>query len=384
MREHIRFITKGILFIVPIILVIIFPVIILYKTGEFIKIEEIISLQSKNENSIVFGKVYLGQGGDLPHKMQVLAVRKPDVISVGSSRVLQFRSKLFLDESSFYNAGGVGANVGDFNKMLLIMQEEYDYTPKAVILGLDQFNFNSNRDSKSLAFTEEPDKSPAAELFIALRNVYFDLFKRKFSTIEIFSKNTNSFTPIGLHARTTGSGIRNDGSHRYGAHIENPNNPEHEDYQFQDTLKRIEAGSRLFEYGNNISQDALVQVQNLLTYAHANDIYVIAFLPPYPHPILEEMLSRGESYLYIQKIYPSLKPLFDEFEYALFDFTDLSSVGAGDDEIIDGLHASEKAYARILMRMAQEDEVLSIYAHDLSYLEDAINQSLSSIQVFAD
>jgi len=76
-----------------------------------------------------------------------------------------------------------------------------------------------------------------------------------------------------------------------------------------------------------------------------------------------------ESFSYVFKLEPKLQPLFEKYGFHLFDFSDASLMGATDEEMIDGIHGSEKTYLRILIEMAKTDSILNSYVSSVDLKE---------------
>ena len=76
---------------------------------------------------------------DLDFKTLSANLRQPEIMTVGSSRVLQFRS-LFFDKQprAFYNAGAPAWQLEQVRQLL----DGLTFTPRILIVGLDQPWFN--------------------------------------------------------------------------------------------------------------------------------------------------------------------------------------------------------------------------------------------------
>ena len=122
------------------------------------------------------------------------------------------------------------------------------------------------------------------------------------------------------------------------------------------------------------------QLSDFLNYCNNNNIYVIGFLPPYAQEIYDKMISSGK-YEYIFNLEKELKPLFNQHSYSFFNFTDMSSFGAEKEEIVDGLHASEKAYLRLFIKMAESDDRLEKLV-SIEFLKSRLGNEKSHYSVF--
>jgi len=62
----------------------------------------------------------------------------------------------------------------------------------------------------------------------------------------------------------------------------------------------------------------------------------------------------------------------------------LASLGASDEETLDGFHGSEKAYLRLFIKMAENDKILGFCGQDLKYLNERLNSSKGPFSVFGN
>jgi hypothetical protein len=201
--------------------------------------------------------------------------------------------------------------------------------------------------------------------------VYKNIITGTYPITSFFSRTDDDIRPIGLQAYVQGSGQRNDGSYAYGL-TPGIHDPRSGDYEFQDTLKRIQKGRNLFYKGDTISEHALSVLADFLAYCKQRNIHVVGFLPPYAQEIYDMLKESGE-YGYMFALDGRLTSIFDRYGGSFFDFSNMESFGGKKNEIVDGLHASEKAYLRLFMNMAEEDSVLQLYAKDSAGLSDLLN-----------
>ncbi|MFA5039022.1 MAG: hypothetical protein WC732_05015 [Candidatus Omnitrophota bacterium] len=191
------------------------------------------------------------------------------------------------------------------------------------------------------------------------------------------------FKRMGLTAFYKNDGYLNDGSYYYGSIMKDPLSPDLPDHNFKDTRDRISKGDRLFEYGQDINPFALDELGRFLEECEKNGIHVIGFIPPYAQAIYDELKSRPREYAYLAKIFPALFELFNRHGFLVMDFSDMQSFGAHPDEVIDGIHASEKAYLRILLKLMTKDNSLENYVRDVSYLEKRLMDADNPFMVFS-
>lgn len=274
---------------------------------------------------------------------------KPELITLGSSRVMQFRNTFFKD-ISFYNAGGVMPNIQ--NGLNFIKKITSIYTPKIIILGVDMWWLNENfKDFTVLPFSGY--KSIFNERFLRYKNLFKNFIKNNNEYLKISKVkelNGNAFEPIehrlaiGLPAAQLGEGFREDGSYQYGLLL---SGKKPIDFLFLDTKKRIKNGSDRFEYADDISEKYFIQLKELILLIKNKGIKLIVLLPPFPNEICN-ILYNSEKH---SKFFISFQKCIEGYCYSnnieFYNFTSVKSFNGNDKEVLDGFHADEFAYARI-------------------------------------
>jgi hypothetical protein len=372
-----RYLLRFTLFIIPLVVLISLPAVLLWRVGEFTRLDDISRSMGRGENMLV-GNAYWPQSGtDLV--LGNIDIRRPQVIALGNSRVLQFRQEFF--KTSFANAGGTIQKISELNAFLEKLPEGYD--PKFIILGLEQSYFHPEwtKEAMSEPASAAPKQGKVETYMTIVPQVYRDYLSGKFRLDHIWNGKPG-YLGFGLNAWTNGNGLRSDGSYRYGKFLADPQDSALEDFGFKDTKYRMNARCCRFETADRISDDAVNELGRFLEAASTRGIRVVAFLPPYPHEIFQDMMSAGDDYAYIKRLEPALQPLFSKYGFRLYDFSDLDSTGAASGEYIDGLHASEKAYLRIWIKMAQDNKVLGAYT-DIPAQEAALTQAKNNYEVYS-
>lgn len=349
-----NFITKIIQFLFPIFIILLSVLAILFSSGEnFRDLDSILD----NDHKRLIGYAYDESNYKYIKWYELNNKPKFDVVAIGSSRVLQFRREMF--QSSFYNAGYTIETIRDFKPFLEgISKKKY---PEYIIIGLDQWMFNTNWDNSDLIkprsyWQESYTYFPSSN---NIRKIFKDLFRGKISPISIY--NRSSSINIGLNSLINNKGLRNDGSMFYGNQIDLllANDQGAHDYKFIETINSIDKGIKRFQHCNKVNYKALIEVEKLLEFCSKNNINVIGFLPPFPERIYHYMLTDG-SYFYINnsQLMNSLKPLFQNHDFEIYDYTHGIGVNFSDDEFIDGFHGGESIYAKILIDISQKSGVL--------------------------
>lgn len=373
-----KFFLRFALFTPVLLVFVIFPTVILFQAGEMVRLDDVIGQQVDLSRVVLFGKAYNGKGGY--YCLNAVLKRRPDVISLGSSRVMALRSKFFKPGIKFYNAGGGAAYIRHYREFLSRLP--VDTTPKVLIVQLDQTYFNASWvvSPEMLDMDKLYSDADLGSLWMtALQKVGNDYRQGKYRLRDIFARQQSDFKKIGLSAIAKDEGTLNDGSHYYGGYIRNPQDDP--DYGFRLSLQKISDGSEFFHYGDKVSQEALQELDIFLQECRRRKIHVVGFLAPFAHTVYKSMLASGK-YAYLDHLGDRVGEVFARLGYSFFDFTDLASVGASDDEIYDGYHGSEKAYLRLFLKMIEKDPVLMSMTDNI-YLQKRLSQSDNPYVVFS-
>ncbi|MBI4432086.1 MAG: hypothetical protein HY592_01190 [Candidatus Omnitrophica bacterium] len=359
MNRHLLslFLVRLPLFLLPLAVLFLFPAVVLYRTHEIRPMERIVSEYQSSSEDVLVGLAYRNTGG---HFKQLAALQvRPKILVLGNSHTMPIR-KEFFTEPQFFNASAGNfrlPDAGDFLRRIPQGQE-----PEMVLLGLDAYFYMprwpwENPLARDLAGDGTSSRfEPVTTLFGNWTKVYADYFSGKYTLKTLFE---NGAEKIGLKAVIENSGFRKDGSYDYGQGV-NRITAEH--------LKDFESGKpyedkEKIDYAyvveaETFKQDGLMELEAFLKLCREKNIHVIGFTTPMRHVVMEKLdaISRSRDYLHGLPI--ALSAAFQAQGYEFYDFSDLQSTGATDYEAFNDFHASEKAYARLLARIAQESPVL--------------------------
>lgn len=263
------------------------------------------------------------------------------IITIGSSRVLQFRGEDF--KSPFVNMGGM-SGLGEVQRMLqqIIPSENIN----TVILGIDFWWFNKATPNPPV-FKQNRD-APNLKVDDLLKPYsWFFTGKLGFKDIgNILGQNTPH---IGMTAAVRQKGFDQYGSYHYTPILNGTIKPD--DPKFQSSIKRINNGEKVFTHGDSIDEDVWQNFLRLVAWVKSHDINLIAFMPPLAPQVIDAMADTGD-YVYIDQLRSRLKQM--DIEY--YDFHDLRFAGASDCEFIDGIHGGDIVFRRALLHMAARSQ----------------------------
>mgnify|MGYP000158713286 FL=1 len=179
------------------------------------------------------------------YKLQLYAAVKPQVVALGSSRVMQFRGAYF--RRPFLNVGGTAGNLPVLRSTLDAMLRLH--RPEAVILGLDFWWFMPRWNPDP--FKEEPPTSGSYVYNLdSLKKPWTWLLEGKISWRDLLGpvlpRSLGGFRDdrYGIMAQQTDDGFGSDGSWYYTGEITGQKRPF--DYRFEDTLKQVRYGIKAF------------------------------------------------------------------------------------------------------------------------------------------
>jgi hypothetical protein len=306
-----------------------------------------VKIQQSNDDVLVGTAI---QNVDVHLKFETIKMINPDILALGTSRVMQFRREYFSDDILFYNAGGAVVNLVQYIDFINILEQKPEY----IIIGLDQYFFNENYAKHEQSHAVYTYNYNPKNIVI---NSFRKILRKEISVYQTYIYDNN----IGLTARIHGDGFRKDGSYFYNRIINDPNSEYSRKliFPFEDTIRRIDAGNARFEYGEDVYIESVKQVILLLNECKKHNINVIGFIPPFA-PYINLRMKESGNYNYIREIYPILSPLFEQFHYELYDFTDFSHI-TDDSMYIDGFHGNDDVYYNILLDIKYNNSILGKY-----------------------
>lgn len=310
--------------------------------------------------------------------MQYTIKKNPEILALGSSRVMQIRRVFFENPDSFYNAGGAAASPAEMQCFLQQMKEDNEL--KLVLISIDQWGFNYNftgqlkyPDSKS--FTD-PSLNKTLDFKNVMTNIIEDYIEQKLKISQLVKHNNR----VGVNAKVKEDGFLNDGSYYYGIRFSEKNNPR--EIWFTDTYTRIENGNARFEYGEEINEQAVQQMENFLSYCKEKGIEVIGFEPPFSATVIQRLAEKKEKYQYMNEIPYTMKELFNEYQFEFYDYSDVSNLDCGDESFfVDGFHGGDIVYLKMFQDMIQQGSCLKKYCNE-SQLANFYNNRDSNVALY--
>lgn len=360
------FVTYLKLFFMPIILVLpigLLNYVFLKNSGELLPPGDIVKKQFETDG--IYGSAL--HNNHYIYKYALFQKIKPEIIIVGSSRVLTFREQFF--ESPFLNMGrtvGFALELERFVDDMLLNE----YKPKFFLLGIDFWWANPNMrnalnfDHLNIQGGELSSAALLAPTKWLIKNKFSFYFFYKTVTKSILDdEKSNKF---GLSALVKGDGYAKDGSYYYTSTVFGKKNTA--DYKFMDTIRRINLGTSQFRYSQYIDDKTFLVLKRVVEKIKSANIQLITFLMPLPPVVYDHMLLHVDNYLYIEKFRRKLY----ELGTLHFDYHNPETVRTNDCEYIDGFHGGEIVSARVLKKIASSKNILLNQYVNINYLEEFI------------
>ena len=361
-----KFIKKNTIFLIPIGLVFIFPITVFIISREYYSAKDSVENQILHTEAI-FEPSYVNL--NKTYKKLLVDSINPDILVLGTSRSGQYRKDFFSNNIVFANASNVIDSIAEMEKFVKELSTKSRV--KLMIIGLDQDIFFID--------TPKPDEVSVLERWRTLlvsnwHKVYEDYYYEKFSIKNLY-KQSKETSNIGMNALINGRGFRGDGSFRDGKKLNALNRESLLSIDISNELSAIKADRGSFLYGKEIRRSDLDTLRRILKLCKERSIYVVGFMPPYPHAFYEAMSHVDD--IYKKQVFGlpnTVQNIFGEFDFGFFDFSDIKMLGASDVEFSDIKHGTDKLYLRMIIYMAERDSKLGEYT-DLSKLKKMLEDS---------
>lgn len=372
-----KFVIVGIIFSIPLVLFFSLPILFLVDSGELKSLDELVALQQNSKQSIL-GLAYSDPLRYI--KLQSVIMRKPTIIMMGSSQTSYFRSAFFKSPDIFYNASIGGAFPQDFNIFLSRIPTEDQ--PKIIIAGFGSDYFNTLCNEQDYGALDSQytklfnSSNPYQSWQFGYTQIWKDYLAGKFKLSDW--KKLFSSPSFGMNGIFSDSGYRWDGT---SIHLKTITRRLTEgEENFQKNSLAVYFNSRPRGLCNKKFNRSVNEIKKFLSQSRLRGIYVIGYLTPHAHVVYERLKDESR-YDYVFKMFPTLKPVFRDYGFNLYDFSDITFAGATDLSMIDQGHSSENASLKMLLLMLSHEPVLKPYV-DRPYLVKRLKTAPDNLFVF--
>lgn len=294
------------------------------------------------------------------HRMRAL---KPDVICLGTSRVLQIRSLLFASgTTSFYNGGGMLGSFADIHGFTEALREGSLPKPKVIIFGIDPWWMKTGLPP--VQTTWDKDSQYADSFFIPEAHITAvrAAFKQKGimwpgSLGSAFAPAPHSGYPaVGSAALTKGVGFRIDGSYQYApdiiiSYLEK--GPVYEDRETPPVIDRLRNHKEQFTPASGLNHNMLAELITDLKALREMGVEPHIILPPWANECFAQLDKDQEAHGWWQDYKTVMPEMLRKAGFNCEGPSRPQDYGLEDTTMWDGFHPSEVLMARIIHRLAE-------------------------------
>lgn len=302
-------------------------------------------------------------------KFEGVLAANPDIIVLGSSRVLFFRDDFFnLQPEAFYNVSIQGLKPEEAHDFVEGMIRA-NVIPEVILLELDLPYFNE--DEHDLSGNRVTSVVPS----IWTDYQYLQSASQRIGAMWLseplqllnYYRNDGQIHTIGLYARQFQIGYLKDGSYYHSTIIEN---------RAQAVMSQLEDfahGRRIYERGTDVNRSRLAEIEAILSQSQQHGIAIIGFLSTYQPQIYNQIVSSSQlGYMGIAT--SELEQLFSNYNMPFYDFSDPQTVQATDDEFMDTWHPGELVSFRQYLTILEDNQSLLGQYSDYNALIQVLSQ----------
>lgn len=317
--------------------------------GDALPIATVVDRQLGGE-PILYGRKYYGQQLNV-YKSQHLRRRKPTIAIVGSSRVMQFRAKMFapIDEET-YNAGGLLQGLADLEALATLVEQGNVPAPKVWIAGIDFWWLKQNADDRPTwlsAHDERDEVMHGAGHLLAARR--FALAGPAEWKSAMFASRCDGvkLCPVGAYA-LTGDGFRADGSWRYGQFLEEFGRTRtYRDRETPPIEERARHRTRQFAPAPGLDSARVARLGAALERLKArSEVFVV--LPPHASPVAAVARQTDGVSAYWDEYYAEVPEVLRAQGFTVSAHETAAFCEMADEAFFDGMHPGERVISHVL------------------------------------
>ncbi len=351
------FMGRAMRFMAPVAVLFLLLDLPLWKNGDAWPVFHAMRVQQETPGEALYGRGWFSQQFNV-YKLAGIRHRKPKILVIGSSRVMQFRDFMFPNlEEGFYNGGGLIQNASDLAAFADLLAAGEIPAPEGLIVGIDPWWIKTIADTSTWLPGADEATSFGGHV-LALRRIIDDGFTGEGFLADWTARDRSPFfnyPAIGRMARLHGGGFRKDGSRQYDPRmlIDFAENPRYEDRESPPVLLRVRRLNRQFAPPVRPDPGRAEGIVAVLSAIRGRGIAVHALLPPFSDETLSairETPALSEWWRYYAETFPRM---LSESGIPVVSISSPSDIGLSDLYMIDGFHPGEVFAAHIAGAMAE-------------------------------
>ncbi len=334
-----KFLQKLILTALPLLLLFIVVETYWWYNNELVSIEETLTIQEKTSARSYYLRKDFSSNLNT-YKVTAINKFKPEILVIGTSRVLEFRNIMFAPyEDKFYTAGASVRNIYDIQAYIDHFKKGNLHKPKLLIIGLDFWLLKKVGQKEDTWLKKKLFKDDVVSI-TGHQNAFKYLVKNWALRKDPPSLVDENLGIGGLGK--TGFGYRKDGSVNYKNFVEEyVKSPQYVDRETPPIIERIKNNISPFNLPFEID---LIKVEVLLKSikeAQKDNIEVAVFFPPFSNECLNELQNSPQHSKWWHYYNTTLKKEIKKLSVDMIDCASPGSIGLDDRYMIDGYHPSE-------------------------------------------
>lgn len=353
-----KFLLRFFVFILPLLSAFVFFDVLSIYVGELIPTKMIVEKQEFNKNTL-FGRKAVDH--ELRRYKYFNLLRKdPEILALGSSRILQMNEKMFKDKS-FYNAGSLAHTLGDLEDFFSLLPQ--DSNIKTIFLSVDYYWFGKKRENYH-GLKKDLDKIDPVYLWqshsASVRELAIGLFLGKYTLNQVLERKDNwaGLDAIGFSA-LEGNGFKSDGSYQYGTYLkEMQKNNSYRDREQPPIINRVRGGNSQFVANSDLDYGRIESLKNILEEAKNRGIKIIGILMPFSTEVYDALSNLPEQRKLFKESRAEIRKVFKEIGFSFYDFSNIKDLDLDDTYMYDGLHVTDGAIRVILDRISLNGEFM--------------------------
>jgi hypothetical protein len=353
LRRALWFLLRLAAFIAPVFFVVVAIEVALWRSGESVPVDSVVRHQTEAHAGLFLRDLF--PEDIAAYKIALLARRAPEIVAVGSSRVMQLRAVMFApEEEAFCNTGGMVNNASDFRtyaEWVLAGRSR----PKAVIVEADPWWFkNDGSPDGTWFYPSESDsaRSPGAHIALITRLVREGIRHPRSSQLAelVEASASPGQDALGLGA-VNGDGFRWDGSFRYGTFIaEYDRTHAYRDREQPPIIERVRSAIDQFTPADSVDGDDLAIFVKAVDSLRAAGIEVLVIVMPMSTEVNRALSATPALSSWWKAFRADFPRAMSEHEIDATVVWSPADVGMTDDYMVDGFHPGEVLAAAVVRR----------------------------------
>ena len=347
----IKFLVRLTLFALPLFLIAATIEIAWWRAGDSWPAKRALAVQQRALEETLYGRAYFSQQFNL-FKLAGIKYRRPAILAVGSSRVMQIRDFMFTPlEKDFYNAGGLLHNAYDVQWLANAFVTGDLPMPKVLIIGIDPWWLRADRGFETW-LTDEDDVFRVGGHIEAFREIWKQGGIGGLISSSILASESPYFRyhAIGSAAEKYGHGFRKDGSLQYSPQmlLEYLKNPGYVDREKPPIIERIRRYRSYFTVPVILDKEKIRIIFDSLSLLQKTEIEMHVFMPPVSSEVLKALDQSVELSKWWQFYKNDMPGLLKKRGMTVIPVAQPAHLGLSDLYMIDGFHASEVYMAKVV------------------------------------